>query len=159
MSGHHQAPGVSPQRLAAIHKKAQRLTQTRRAKAGAPPYAVSHPRRSIALRLQRMRRAGLGAMAAFLAVLGAGLLAGLSDDDPAGITTYSMLGTEYGYRLLWIIPLSTLLLIQFHLIAVRIGAATGKGFVAVIRDRYGHAWGYFAVIALLLTNFGTICAE
>ena len=106
-----------------------------------------------------MRRAGLGAMAAFLAVLGPGLLAGLSDDDPAGITTYSMLGTEYGYRLLWIIPLSTLLLIQFHLIAVRIGAATGKGFVAVIRDRHGHAWGYFAVIALLLTNFGTICAE
>jgi len=98
-------------------------------------------------------------MACFMAVLGPGLLAGLSDDDPAGITTYSMLGTDYGYRLLWIIPLSTLLLIQFHLMAVRIGAATGKGFVAVIRHRYGHAWGYFAVIALVLTNFGTICAE
>ncbi len=63
---------------------------------------------------------------AFLAVLGPGLLAGLSDDDPAGITTYSILGTDHGYKLLWIIPASTLLLIYFHLIAVRIGAASSK---------------------------------
>jgi Mn2+/Fe2+ NRAMP family transporter len=58
---------------------------------------------------------------AFLAVLGPGLLAGLSDDDPAGITTYSVLGAEFGYRLLWIIPASTILLVQFHLMAVRLG--------------------------------------
>ena len=159
MSGHHQPPGVSAHRLAAIHRKAQRLAQARRERAGAPPHGVSHPRRSIALRFARMRRAGLSAMACFVGVLGPGLLAGLSDDDPAGITTYSMLGTEYGYRLLWIIPLSTLLLIQFHLTAVRIGAATGQGFVAVLRHRYGHGWGYVAVIGLLFTNFGTICAE
>lgn len=74
-------------------------------------------------------------MASVLAVLGRGLLAGLSDDDPAGITTYSILGTEHGYRLLWIIPASTVLLVQFHLVAVRIGAATGKGFVAVVREQ------------------------
>ena len=159
MSGRHQSAGVSHHRLAAIHKKAQRLARIRREKAGSPPHGVSHPRRGIALRFLRLRRAGMGALASFMAVLGPGLLAGLSDDDPAGITTYSLLGTEFGYRLLWIIPLSTLLLIQFHLIAVRIGAATGKGFVAAIRHRYGHGWGYFAVIGLLLTNFGTICAE
>lgn len=98
-------------------------------------------------------------MAAFLAVLGPGLLAGLSDDDPAGITTYSVLGADHGYRLLWIIPASTVLLVQFHLMAVRIGAASGKGFVHVIRDRWGRGWGYFAVLALLFANFGTICAE
>ncbi len=159
MSGHHQPAGVSAHRLAAIHKKALRLAQARRERVGAPPHGVTHPRRGIAVRFQHLRRAGLGAMTCFLGVLGPGLLAGLSDDDPAGITTYSVLGTEYGYRLLWIIPLSTLLLIQFHLIAVRIGAATGKGFVAALRHRYGHAWGYVAAIGLLLTNFGTICAE
>jgi Mn2+/Fe2+ NRAMP family transporter len=111
------------------------------------------------LHFARLRRAGSSAFIAFLSVLGPGLLAGLSDDDPAGITTYSVLGAEHGYRLLWIIPLSTLLLIHFHLIAVRIGAATGKGFVAAIRARWGHGWGYSAVIALLFANFGTICAE
>jgi Mn2+/Fe2+ NRAMP family transporter len=128
-------------------------------RAGAPPHAVAHHRRGIALRFARLRSAGAGAFAAFLAVLGPGLLAGLSDDDPAGITTYSVLGTDHGYRLLWIIPASTILLVQFHLMAMRIGAASGKGFVAAIRARWGNRWGYFAVIALVLANFGTICAE
>lgn len=106
-----------------------------------------------------MRMAGAGALASFLAVLGPGLLAGLSDDDPAGITTYSILGAEHGYRLLWIIPASTILLVQFHLVAVRLGAATGKGFVALVRERWGRHWGYAAVLGLLFANFGTICAE
>lgn len=103
-----------------------------------------------------MRRASLGAL---LAVLGPGLLAGLSDDDPAGITTYSVLGTDFGYTLLWIIPASTLLLVQFHMMAVRLGASTGKGFVALIRERWGRSAGYAAAIGLLFANFGTICAE
>ena len=46
-------------------------------------------------------------MVAFAAVVGPGVLAGLSDDDPAGITTYSILGADHGYRLLWVIVLST----------------------------------------------------
>jgi len=126
---------------------------------GAPIHAVAHHKRGIALQFARFRAAGLGAFSAFLAVLGPGLLAGLSDDDPAGITTYSVLGADHGYRLLWIIPASTILLIQFHMMAVRIGAATGRGFVGIIRERWGHGWGYFAVIGLLFANFGTICAE
>jgi len=120
---------------------------------------LAHRRRGIGLRFARLRAAGTGAVVAFLAVLGPGLLAGLSDDDPAGITTYSMLGTDHGYQLLWIIPASTILLVLFHLVAVRLGAATGKGFVGVIRERWGRGWGYFAVTGLLFANFGTICAE
>ena len=46
----------------------------------------------------RLRRIQLATM---LGVLGPGLIAGLSDDDPAGITTYSVLGTKYGYQMLW----------------------------------------------------------
>ena len=125
----------------------------------APANAVAHHRRGITARFAAMRLAGASALASVLAVLGPGLLAGLSDDDPAGITTYSILGTEHGYRLLWIIPASTVLLVQFHLVAVRLGAATGKGFVAVVRERWGRGWGYTAVLGLLFANFGTICAE
>ena len=125
----------------------------------APAHAVAHHRRGITARFAAMRLAGASALASVLAVVGPGLLAGLSDDDPAGITTYSILGTEHGYRLLWIIPASTVLLVQFHLVAVRIGAATGKGFVALVRERWGRPWGYAAVLGLLFANFGTICAE
>jgi len=129
----------------------------RPARTGVRPLA--HHKRGISARVAALRVAGASALASVLAVLGPGLLAGLSDDDPAGITTYSILGTDHGYRLLWIIPASTVLLVQFHLVAVRLGAATGKGFVAVVRDRWGHRWGYAAVLALLFANFGTICAE
>lgn len=45
------------------------------------------------------------------AVIGPGLIAGLSDDDPAGITTYSVLGASYGYQLLWVLLVSTVALI------------------------------------------------
>jgi Mn2+/Fe2+ NRAMP family transporter len=122
-------------------------------------HPITHRRRGIARRFTRLLASGRVTVAASLAIVGPGLLAGLSDDDPAGITTYSMLGAEHGYRLLWIIPLATVLLVHFHLVAVRIGAATGKGFVAVVRDRWGRAAAFVAVVALLFANFGTICAE
>lgn len=127
--------------------------------AAAPPHATAHHRRGIAQRFAYLRAQGLGALVAFMAVLGPGLLAGLSDDDPAGITTYSVLGTDHGYRLLWVIPASTVLLIQFHMMAIRLGVATGKGFVGVIRERWGHRYGYVALVGLVFANFGTICAE
>lgn len=131
----------------------------RRRQKQAPPHAVAHHQRGTGLRFAELVKSGRGAWVAFLAVLGPGLLAGLSDDDPAGITTYSVLGAEFGYRLLWIIPAATLLLVQFHLMAVRLGAATGKGFVGLIRERWGKGAGYFAAGGLLFANFGTICAE
>lgn len=131
----------------------------RRERKAAPPHSVAHHHRGIAFRFAAMLTSGRSAWVAFLAVLGPGLLAGLSDDDPAGITTYSVLGADFGYALLWIIPASTVLLVQFHLIAVRLGAATGKGFVALIREKWGRGAGYIAVGGLLLANFGTICAE
>lgn len=136
-----------------------KAARQRRKHPGSPPHAVAHVRHSIGLRFAALLKSGRGAWVAFLAVLGPGLLAGLSDDDPAGITTYSVLGADFGYRLLWIIPASTVLLVQFHLMAVRLGAATGKGFVGIIREKWGRGAGYFAVCGLLFANFGTICAE
>jgi NRAMP (natural resistance-associated macrophage protein)-like metal ion transporter len=103
------------------------------------------------------RRRGL--TLALLAVVGPGLLAGLSDDDPAGITTYSILGADFGYRLLWTLLLSTAALILFHDLAVRLGIATGKGLVAVIRTRYGAKAGFSSAGFLLVANLGTTAAE
>jgi len=72
-----------------------------------------------------MTRRGLK-LGALLAVIGPGLLAGLSDDDPAGITTYSVLGAGYGYQLLWVLLLSTIALVMFHALAARMGVVTAK---------------------------------
>ena len=46
-------------------------------------------------------------LAALLSVMGPGVIAGLSDDDPAGITTYSQVGAKFGYQLLWVLVIST----------------------------------------------------
>jgi NRAMP (natural resistance-associated macrophage protein)-like metal ion transporter len=92
-------------------------------------------------------------------VVGPGLLAGLSDDDPAGITTYSILGADYGYRLLWVLLLSTVVLIVFHELGARMGVVTGKGLMALVRDRYGARAAGVALAALVVANLGTLCAE
>ena len=102
------------------------------------------------------RRSGLVAL---LAVTGPGLLAGLSDDDPAGITTYSILGADYGYRLLWVLGLSTAALVLFDELGARMGVVTGQGMAGLIRERYGVRVAVPVLAALVLANVGTTCAE
>lgn len=99
------------------------------------------------------------ALLALLAVTGPGILAGLSDDDPAGITTYSILGADHGYRLLWVLLLSTAALILFHELGARMGVVTGQGLAGLIRERYGVRRATAAVALLVLANVGTTCAE
>jgi NRAMP (natural resistance-associated macrophage protein)-like metal ion transporter len=94
-----------------------------------------------------------------VAVVGPGLLAGLSDDDPAGITTYSSLGAEYGYRLLWVLLLSTIALALFHDLGARMGIVTGQGLAGLIRETYGVRKGGVALAMLVVANTGTTCAE
>ncbi len=100
-----------------------------------------------------------GGVAALLAVVGPGVLAGLSDDDPAGITTYSILGAKYGYELLWVLTLSTAALIVFHELAVRMGIVTGKGLLTLVREHYGPRAAGLVLSALVIANTGTLCAE
>jgi Mn2+/Fe2+ NRAMP family transporter len=119
-----------------------------------PHLVIRNPQRALARR--RRRWAGVLAL---VAVLGPGLLAGLSDDDPAGITTYSILGADYGYRLLWVITLSTAALIVFHGVAARTGVVTGKGLMRLVRERYGGRLAAAVLVALVVANLGTICAE
>ena len=92
-------------------------------------------------------------------MLGPGLLAGLSDDDPAGITTYSTLGADHGYRLLWVLLLATLALMVFHDLGARMGVVTGQGLIGLVRQRYGVRVALGALVALVAANLGTAAAE
>ncbi len=125
------------------------------------PRAHRTPGRHTHWRLARRRRLLLrgGMVATLLAVVGPGVLAGLSDDDPAGIATYSILGARYGYELLWVLGLSTLALIVFHEVGVRLGVVTGKGLLTLVRERFGNRAAGLVVGALVIANTGTLCAE
>ncbi len=98
-------------------------------------------------------------IAALLAVMGPGLIAGLSDNDPAGITTYSVLGADYGYQLLWVLVASMLALIVLHDLGARIGVVTRQGMIGLIRQKYGARSGTLSAGALILANIGTMTAE
>ena len=107
----------------------------------------------------RPRLLAAGGLASLLAVVGPGVLAGLSDDDPAGITTYSILGAKYGYELLWVLAISTLALIVFHELGMRLGVVTGKGLLTLVREQFGARAAALVIGALLIANTGTLCAE
>jgi Mn2+/Fe2+ NRAMP family transporter len=96
---------------------------------------------------------------AFLAVMGPGIIAGLSDDDPAGITTYSQMGAQFAYRMLWTLVISTLALILFQDLGARIGVVTRQGLIGLVRQKYGARAGLLAVVSLVLANLGTMTAE
>jgi Mn2+/Fe2+ NRAMP family transporter len=121
----------------------------------------SRPGRQLHARLLRRRPALLaaGTAGALLAVVGPGVLAGLSDDDPAGITTYSILGAKYGYELLWVLAVSTAALIVFHLLGARMGVVTRQGLLSLVRERRGASSAHIVLAALVVANVGTMCAE
>jgi len=96
---------------------------------------------------------------AFLAVMGPGLIAGVAGNDAGGITTYSVMGASTGLTLLWVFPLTTVILGVVQEMAARLGVVTGQGLSDLIRDRYGVRWTAFAMLTLVIANAANTIAE
>jgi NRAMP (natural resistance-associated macrophage protein)-like metal ion transporter len=109
--------------------------------------------------LDRLRNIDRKSLLFFLSMIGPGFITANVDNDAAGITTYSVAGSHYGYALLWsFIPMLALLIIVQEMVA-RLGVVTGKGLSDLIREEYGVRTTVFVMFALLLTNLGTCAAE
>jgi Mn2+/Fe2+ NRAMP family transporter len=117
---------------------------------------VRLPRRLLRLR-ERFR--GRRGVIAFLAVMGPGLIAGMAGNDAGGITTYSVLGANTGFRLLWLFPVMVVVLAVVQEMAARLGVVTGQGLSDLIRDRFGVRWTAFAMLVLLVANTANTVAE
>ena len=85
----------------------------------------------------------------FLQTLGPGLITGASDDDPSGIATYSQVGAQFGFSVLWTMLFSYPLMTAIQEIAARVGRVTGRGIAANLRHHYPR-WLLFPLIALVL---------
>ena len=81
--------------------------------------------------------------------VGPGLITGAADDDPSGIGTYSVTGAQFGYLLLWLVPICIPLMIAVQEMCGRVGVVTGKGLAAVIKEHYPK-WLLFGSVSLLL---------
>lgn len=94
-----------------------------------------------------------------LAVVGPGIITANVDNDAGGIATYSQVGAQFGYMLLWTLLPITIALIVVQEMSARMGAVTGKGLSDLIREEYGFRITFFMMIAILITNFGNVLAE
>ncbi|WP_037502543.1 NRAMP family divalent metal transporter [Sphingomonas jaspsi] len=92
-------------------------------------------------------------------VLGPGLVTGAADDDPSGIGTYSQVGAEFGYKLGWTMPFAYPFLAATQLICGEVGAVTGKGIAANLKDHYPRAVLQGAVLLLLVANIINLGAD
>jgi len=124
-------------RPSVFRRDALRTKTDRQAPGGVWLDGVRHLRGRRARRHHEARRRlrPRGGVAALVAVLGPGHLPGRSADDPAGITTSSILGADHGYRLLSVLAASTGALIVFHELGARLGVVTERGLCALVRER------------------------
>jgi NRAMP (natural resistance-associated macrophage protein)-like metal ion transporter len=94
-----------------------------------------------------------------LAVIGPGIITSNVDNDPGGITTYSMAGSQYGYGLLWMMIPILVALIVIQEMCVRMAIVTGKGLADLIRENYGIKLTFYMLLALLFTNMFNTMSE
>jgi NRAMP (natural resistance-associated macrophage protein)-like metal ion transporter len=95
----------------------------------------------------------------FFRKLGPGLVTGASDDDPSGIGTYSQVGAQFGYSLLWTMVLSYPLMAAIQEISARIGRVTGVGIAANLRKNYPKPLLYSVLFVVSVANIFNLGAD
>jgi Mn2+/Fe2+ NRAMP family transporter len=114
--------------------------------------------RGRSVNLRGMRRTPTGLLR-WLAILGPGLIATSAGNDAGGIATYSQAGAKFGYQLIWVMVILTVSFGVVQEMCARLGAATGRGLLDLIRERFGIAWALFAVVVILIANGGVTVSE
>jgi Mn2+/Fe2+ NRAMP family transporter len=106
--------------------------------------------------LDEAKRKGL---IGWLQVLGPGLITGASDDDPSGIGTYSQVGSQFGYGLLWTAFFTFPMMAAVQELCSRIALQTGVGLAVALRRKFPAWLVGFAILGLLGANLFNIGAD
>jgi Mn2+/Fe2+ NRAMP family transporter len=113
-------------------------------------------------RRRRNRHApGRGALRGFgyFRRLGPGFVTGAADDDPAGIGTYSQVGASFRFDLVWTALVSLPLASAVQEAAARLGLTSGRGLMALIKDRFPVAITWTAAALVVGANTFNIGAD
>ncbi len=95
----------------------------------------------------------------FTRIFGPGLVTGAADNDPSGIATYSQAGAQFGYGQLWSALYQIPFLIAIQEACARIGAVTGKGLSAVVKEHYNKKVLVSVVLLVVVANTINIGAD
>lgn len=110
-------------------------------------------------RVRRQSRHWQRRLALLLAVVGPGLITSNVDNDAGGIATYSTVGAQFGYSMLWsLIPIAIALYVSEEMCA-RMGVVTGKGLSDLIREEFGFRSTFFVMLAGLVVDLANTVAE
>ncbi len=107
----------------------------------------------------RRRKAFFKRLLIFLAILGPGIITGSVDNDAGGITTYSIAGAIYGYKLIWTLIPAFVVLLVIQEMNARMGIVTGKGLADLIRENAGVKATFFIFLGLLIADIGNTTTE
>ena len=94
-----------------------------------------------------------------MARLGPGVITGASDDDPSGIATYSQVGAQFGYGMLWTMLFSYPFMAVIQEISGRLGRVTGAGIAANVRRYYPRPLLYAILPLMLAANIVNLGAD
>ena len=122
-------------------------------------HGAGHNEAALMSNLQETDRHSHNPLVRYFRILGPGLVTGASDDDPSGITTYSVAGAALGYGMLWTALATFPLMAAVQLICARIGLVTGRGLAGTIRRHYPRPFLYVACLLLLVANVFNIAAD
>ncbi len=91
--------------------------------------------------------------------LGPGIITGGAGDDPAGIVTYTVVGATTGFSQLWLLLLSTPMMIAIQNAVARIAIVTGKSLPEITTAFYSRKLTILMVMILSIANILTIGAD
>jgi NRAMP (natural resistance-associated macrophage protein)-like metal ion transporter len=109
--------------------------------------------------LRPARRSPWRRAAAFVAVAGPGLIAANAGNDAGGILTYASAGAQFAYRTLFLMVLVTVALVIVQEMCARLGAYTGEGLGALIREQFPLRASIGAMVLLFIANAGLTVSE
>ncbi|NTV35592.1 MAG: divalent metal cation transporter [Anaerolineaceae bacterium] len=92
----------------------------------------------------------------FLSVFGPATITAMSDNDAAGVATYSVAGAKLGYPILFVLGIITILLGVTQEMGMRLTLVTRRGLADLIREKFGVKVALLIFSALLIANMGTI---
>ena len=94
-----------------------------------------------------------------ISIVGPGIITVNAGNDAGGIATYASVGASYGYSMLWSLVIITLSLAVIQEMNARMAVVTGKGLSDLIRESFGVKWTFFAMVILLIANFGVVLGD
>lgn len=104
-------------------------------------------------------RVGRSRLLIILGMVGPGLIAANAGNDAGGITTWSVIGSRYGYSMIWLLVIMTPVLAVVQEMNARVGVVTGRGLAGLIRENFSLKITALAILATVIANFGTTVAE